>query len=64
MGKFYDAAKTRTYCDGINDEFDTYSQAAGVQNDTFSDFSANTEWRGADAVAVQALMGNFEEGMV
>lgn len=62
MGKFYDAAKTRTYCDGINDEFDTYSQAAGVQNDTFSDFSANTEWRGEDAVAGKELIGNFEAG--
>ena len=28
-GKFYDAAKTRPYCDQIQDEYDEYSQAAG-----------------------------------
>ena len=61
-GKFYDAFKTRTYCEGINDEFDAYSQAAGVQTDTFSDFASNTEWRGEDAVLGKNLVGNAENG--
>ena len=35
-GKVDDAAKTRSYCDQIQDEYDTYTQAAGNQTAAYA----------------------------
>ena len=53
---------TRQYCDQVEDEYDTYLQAAGFQSDAFSDFAGNDQWLGLDADAGKKLTGISETG--
>ena len=53
---------TRQYCDQVEDEYDTYLQAAGFQSDAFSDFARNDQWLGLDADAGKKLTGISETG--